>query len=315
MSADNNKRDIWKFAVLVRRAISGKGHGPGEVAGERSNNKEQMIGRLSESLSTLPGPRRTGQLKTAALERAPLPVQETIGVAKSGRSAGRLFPVLAKAGMAVVLVLVLFIGMGFASVSAMPGNPLYSVKRVIESAKVSLASGGESTAEHLLDNAEERLDEIEYVKKREMKGWYYSLAEDAEADMERAYREAEHACGRSADKICSRAGKCHKRLKGLIDDSSEELSPSQEQQLDHRMQQFRNELDESPETAPGSPSQTEEPAGNEGSNCGCEQKGESSECPGQQSPATTCPSDSSLEQKPQGETQSSVPANKYGKNN
>lgn len=287
MDEKNGKKEIWKFALFARRAIDRRGGtaegstgGPGK---EDRAEDEELLDSLSESFSGIPGPKREEELKSAVLERAPRPMQETFGIETARKGSGRrAATVLAKAGIALALILAMFIGMGFASVSAMPGNPLYSVKRVMEDARVSLASSGEGTAEQLLNNAEKRLDEIEYVRKKGMKGWDYALAGDAEADMERAYKEVGHMCTESSEKVCSRAGKCHRRLKSLIEDSSQELTPEQEQQLHHRMRQFENELDGSPESGPDSSSGSSMPAGNKNAECGCEQEGESQESPGKQ---------------------------------
>ncbi|MBN1288814.1 MAG: hypothetical protein JXA49_04165 [Actinobacteria bacterium] len=314
MDIKYGKKQIWRFGFLARRIIDRKGYGAKDVAGKlrsSESDEEEMLGLLSDSFSSFPESVRAEELKSACLERAPRPAQETLAAGKGWIApAGRVFPVLAKAGMAVALVLVVFIGMGFASVYAMPGNPLYSVKRAIESARVSFASGGESTAEQLLNNAEERLDEIEYVKRREMKGWYYSLADDAEGDMERAYREVEHICGRSAEEICSRAGQCQRRLRGLLEEPSQDLDPGEEEQLHQRMQQFRNEMDDSPGTNGGSSGGTVAPDGNTNPGDSGNQQYRTGECLEQPDESGTCPSDFGTMQQSQGESRGTVPGNK-----
>lgn len=92
--------------------------------------------------------------------------------------------------VAAMIVLAMLVSLMVASTYAMPGNPLYSVKRFLENARSTFTPGGESKAFLSLSNAEKRLEELKYAGEKEMNGWYVDLAHDAIAEIHSALRES-----------------------------------------------------------------------------------------------------------------------------
>jgi hypothetical protein len=174
-----------------------------------------------------------------------------------------------------VVVLALLFSAGFASTYAMPGNPLYSVKRLVERARISFAVGGDSKTSALLSSTEERLDELEFVCSGKKKQWYYSIARDAAGDIERAYIEAGHASADARGRFRERARSASRRLESLLPSTLPALSQPEQESLDGCLNRMRRRL--------GSQSGGSYPGTDVGSSGGPCQNGSSD---------STCPKDS-----------------------
>jgi hypothetical protein len=188
---------------------------PGDV--DLGANVTPEDSRLATALQraglALPASVRTGEIRGALMEQViAVAARETgrAGVVSGGRPVGvnaRLGPLqafaLTAAAMAMVVVVVLSVGL--ASLHAMPGNPLYSVKRVVEGAGLAV-SAGHSKVSRQLSQAETRMREFEYAKAHGMKTWYLPLVRDAESDIDEVRREAAAFDSRSELDADKRAG-------------------------------------------------------------------------------------------------------------
>lgn len=118
---------------------------------------------------------------------------------------GRLLPAFGAIAIALVAALVIFTSLGLASLHAMPGNPLYSVKRTIESTRIALGGPG-AKVDSLLEQAEERLVELKYINSHGMRDWALAIASDAEEDVREAKREAARLGAGKAREADKKAG-------------------------------------------------------------------------------------------------------------
>lgn len=183
---------------------------PGEVDLGASIAPEDSLlaAALQRAGLTLPASERTGEIRGALMEQV-IAARETgrAGVVSVRKPAGantRLRPLKAFAitVVATASVVVVVFSVGLASLHAMPGNPLYSVKRVIESAGLAV-SGGHSGVNRRLSLAETRMRELEYAQAHGMKTWYLPLVRDAESGIDDVKREAaalDHRSELDADK-------------------------------------------------------------------------------------------------------------------
>lgn len=149
---------------------------------------------------------------------------------------------LPRVAAACLVILALLVGMGFASTYAMPGNPLYSVKRAMERARFIVTPGGESHADLLLASAERRLDELEYAGEREMAAWYASLAMDAGGDILEALEESESLTDDKAAEIRSRASGLLGQLESLLLATLDGIPPEASEELQQETEEIREEL-------------------------------------------------------------------------
>ena len=110
-------------------------------------------------------------------------------------------------GVAIALaaIAVITMSLSFASVRAMPGSPLYSVKRTVERVQLSFL-GGTDRVDTLLKQANKRMGELGYATSRGMDSWLYSLASDAEEDIAEAKHEASSLSKTEAGRAVIEAG-------------------------------------------------------------------------------------------------------------
>ena len=89
------------------------------------------------------------------------------GASREARAARRGHGRAALIGAAAAAALVALAGTGtFASRDALPGDPMYGVKRVAESTSYALTFGEQAKARRHLEQAQRRLDEVEGMVKR-----------------------------------------------------------------------------------------------------------------------------------------------------
>ncbi len=166
----------------------------------------------------------------------------TGGEAVEGAAPRRRILTLPRLAVACFVVLALLAGMGFASTYAMPGSPLYSVKRAIEKARFVFTSGGESEANLLIAYAERRIDELEYAGERDLTGWYASLAMDASRDLLKALAETGDLPDDKAAAIRSHASDLLRRLESLLLVTLEDIPPELSEELRQGTEEIREEL-------------------------------------------------------------------------
>ncbi|MFW6113624.1 MAG: DUF5667 domain-containing protein, partial [Actinomycetota bacterium] len=178
-------------------------------------------------------------------------------------AAGRRVFTLPRVAAACLITLALLVGLGFASSYAMPGNPLYSVKRVLESARLFLTSGGEGDADARLDMAETRLDELEYTEERGMDSWYIALAGDASRYVRLSLEESDLLPQAEAERIRSRALDLLRRLdstiKRLFKGAPDEQADTLQREIDDTMDEYGGNQDGPPAEKEGRESPGEAP--------------------------------------------------------
>lgn len=101
----------------------------------------------------------------------------------------RLVPALASFALATLVALGIVTSLGFASLHAMPGDPLYSFKRTLQGLRLSVESAA-GRADGLLGQADARMRELDYARSHRMDSWLVPLAGDARETIEEARRQA-----------------------------------------------------------------------------------------------------------------------------
>ncbi|MDI6874498.1 DUF5667 domain-containing protein [Candidatus Solincola sp.] len=149
-----------------------------------------------------------------------------------------------RAVAAAMIVLAVLVSMGVASTYAMPGNPLYSVKRFLENVHSAFTPGGESEAGVSLSHAEKRLKELKYAGEREMNGWYVGLAHDAIADIRSALRESAGLPEEKAGEVRSSALALLERLLLQLRDLALQMPAEGAKSLRHELDETFQELGE-----------------------------------------------------------------------
>ncbi|MCJ7653458.1 MAG: DUF5667 domain-containing protein [Actinobacteria bacterium] len=253
MSHTDRKSDILRFAAVARRAID-RGliedrAGTGVFKGERAKDFG-LIDYLSQGGPTLPEPRRAERLKDVYMSKAGDAQQRAL---RGKEVRPRTVSAIARVAAVSAVTLALIFGAGLASTYAMPGNPLYSVKRLIEKVHMLILPGGRASANADLSHANRRLDELMYVEDRGSLDWYFSLAQDAEARIEDAYKESSSLSRIDADMILSEARRSMTRLEALVIKASPGLKTGQREVLEQKMNRMRKQLGGSPGTVPGAP--------------------------------------------------------------
>jgi hypothetical protein len=198
MAGFKDFKDRVKFSLTARRVID-RGSG-GELAGPPGDEKRSRrddteilvaLGAAGRRLRRLPPPPDTLDRKRALMQKVDAARPAGVAEVKPARDARRMrtMRALAVAGVAVLIVLVLFVAVGFGSVNAMPGSPLYSVKRFTESVKLGFTSGGVARANAYIQQADKRVQELEYASQNNMSGWYYGLSRDALAALDNSRQQ------------------------------------------------------------------------------------------------------------------------------
>lgn len=277
--------EIWKFATHARRAVPRV-----EEPGSSDADIDPLLGYLSSGGPALPDSPRKHELKRAFLTAAAVSVASDVPAEVPSRSSVRRPARLALLRAAAVagLVVVLLFSAGFASTYAMPDNPLYSVKRLVERARVFLSTGGDSKTSALLASSEERLEELEFACSAKKKKWYYSIAKDAAGDIEKAYSEAEGASADLKGRFQKRARRASERLESLLPDALPSLSEPQQEALGGCLNRMRRRLGSQPGEGCPAPDGGSSSVPCQSGSCGSTCPGETGEnrpdgnCPGRQ---------------------------------
>lgn len=127
--------------------------------------KKDNLAHLYKQLSA----RTTTPLSAAAKERIKGSVLQSIHTIPTHKATGVLTMHAWSFGLvrfttAAVLVLAVLSGTAYASGSSLPGDTLYTVKRAVESARISLASTPESKAKLQVLFTEERIRELDTIE-------------------------------------------------------------------------------------------------------------------------------------------------------
>lgn len=160
-----------------------------------SPEESPLAAALRRAGLALPASERTGEVRGALTEQVTA-ARDTgrAGAVRAGRPAGvkprlRPLPAFAITVAAMAMAVMIVLSVGLASLNAMPGNPLYSVKRAVEGAGLALSSG-HSKVDRRLSQAEKRMRELEYARARGMKSWLLPLLHDAENEIDEVRKEA-----------------------------------------------------------------------------------------------------------------------------
>lgn len=193
----------------------------------------------------MPEPKRYDELKSQFVERAEAArtrAEDFPDITDATGRRSRAFAYMARAAAATALVLLVVLGMGLASTYAMPGNPLYSVKRLTEDIHRGLAIGGERKANINLSNAGRRIDELDYVLERGMDEWYFPLSRDAASSISRADREASSLDEEGAERLRNRARSQAERLEPALKQVYPAVDRLQREELDRDYEMLRRRL-------------------------------------------------------------------------
>jgi hypothetical protein len=163
-------------------------------------DKEAFIAKIEQAGSSLPESNRTVEIRELFVQKA---LARKAAAGDGRRSApwpGRLVPVMAGFAIALIIAVATVVSAGFASVGAMPGSPLYSLKRTIQRARVSVSSGTDKV-NALLTDANERMRELDYAKSRNLSEWLVPLIQDAREEIDEAVSEGRSIGGNEADEV------------------------------------------------------------------------------------------------------------------
>ena len=169
---------------------------------------------------------------------------------------------LARVAAVAAVVTALLVGLGFGTAYAMPGNPLYSVKRAAESAYLSLLSGDQNKADAHVSYTGRRLNELKYVEERGMSKWYYSLANDAEGGIADTYGHGKRLRADAAQKVTAKAQALTLRLEELLGRILYKMTPAEKTSLERGLERIRVQL-HMQKGAPSGPSQQNGQPGNQ----------------------------------------------------
>jgi Domain of unknown function (DUF5667) len=176
-----------------------------------SPEESPLAAAIQRAGLSLPASERTGEMRGALMEQATA-ARDTgrSGAVRAGGPAGartrlRPLPTFAMTAAAMALVIMIVLSVGLASLNAMPGNPLYSVKRTVEGVGLAVSSG-HSKVNRRLSQAEKRMRELEYAQAHGMKSWLLPLLHDAENEIDEVRKEASELGSRFELDADKRAG-------------------------------------------------------------------------------------------------------------
>jgi Domain of unknown function (DUF5667) len=251
MSYLSRKRAERSFARLA----DGTGKGtPGNVAAAEYPEEAAITEYLAGGGPGLPGSPRAPELRAALVAKAQQAAADrrtNSAPVAAGRPRGWA-PALARAAVAVLVALVVLAGIGAVSTNAMPGDPFYSVKRLIERAHLALLPGGQAEADALLNYADERMDELEYAGTGRLQKWYGPLASGAQSRIDSAYKDASGLQDESRARVQARIRRAEERLQALIGEAIPYASGEVKEDLERVMERARRRLG-APESEPGGP--------------------------------------------------------------
>jgi hypothetical protein len=231
--------------------------------------EDRLLGMLMSAGPELPAARHLESLKSAYAERGTALRQQALAaeatkVRPKRRGLVKTHPALARIAAVATVVVALFVSLGFGSAYAMPGNLLYSVKRVAESAYVSLVPGDQNKADAYASYTNRRLNELKYVEERGMSNWYYSLARDAEGGIGNAYGHGKRLRAGAARIVTEKAQAFTLRLEGLIENALGKMTPAEKVKAEHGLEQLQLRLRMRKGAPSGPPQQTGQPGNQNG---------------------------------------------------
>jgi hypothetical protein len=273
------KLDIFRFNRRVRRFRGGGEWGRAE---EPSSLEGELLGMLAAGGPALPAAVRTDELKQAFMERAAVLRGSVTGaerkkattVAIPRARAGLSF---ARVAVVTAVVMALLLGTGVASAFAMPGNPLYTVKRAAEAAYLSIVPGNQNKADAYASWTDRRLDDLAYVEDRQMSDWYYGLVKDVEGGIEKAGRRAESLQAESGERVRARGRAATLRLEALLGKAMGGMTQNEKANVEDGLDRVRRQL----RMRQGTPSDSQQPGQTQP---GTQQKGQTQQGTQQQAP-------------------------------
>jgi len=259
-----SRRDIRSFERHLRNLTEGESRMDRDAQPGLENSLLEML--VSGGLE-LPTARRMESLKAAYVERGTSLREQAIGAdvatARTARTRRvRTLPALARVAAVATVIVALLVGLGFGSAYAMPGNPLYSVKRAAESAYLSLVPGDQNKADAYASYTSRRLNELKHVEERDVSKWYYSLANDAEGGIENTYGYGKRLRAEAAQKVTAKAQALTLRLEELLGRTLGKMTPAQKAGLERGLERIRAQL-RMRKGAPSGPSQQYGQPGNQ----------------------------------------------------
>ena len=267
MSDRSTRGEASRFALMARRR---RGTSQEIELDDQHKREVEIMDYLTTGGPPLPEPLRAAEMRAELLSRAAeLGSLERIGpsgapTAVTLRPRGWI-PVLARAAVAVLIAFMMFAGIGAASTYAMPGDPVYSIKRLIERAHLFVLPGGQARANAYLRYADERMDELEYAGARGMNKWYEALAADAQNRIDGAYGVADTMKGSPQAGARERAFRAEERLEALIRRALPFVSGDIKTAFERVMNRARRHIQTPGEGKPGVPVQEgQQPPGGPG---------------------------------------------------
>lgn len=264
MIKNGSRRDIKNLEKHLRDLTEG---GSNIDSHAQPGLETSLISMLVGGGPELPAARRMDSLKAAYVERATSLREEAIGahvatVRPASAPRVRTHRALARVAAVATVIVALLVGLGVGSAYAMPGNPLYSVKRAAESAYISLVPGDQNKADAYASYTNRRLNDLKYVEERGMSKWYYSLANDAEGGIGNAYGHGKRLRAEAAQKVTATAQALTLRLEELLGGTLGNMTPAQKASVESGLERIRMQL-RMRKGAPSEPSQQNGQPGNQ----------------------------------------------------
>lgn len=264
MRRDASRKDVH----ALDRALDGRLKGSPVAGGKMGPGVEDnLLDLLVRGGPALPATAHLDSLRTAFMARGEALRQQAPG---SGSEAIRpvrqvrvkTHPVFARVAAVAAAVMVLLVGLGFGSAYAMPGNPLYSVKRMAESAYISVVPGDQNKADSYASWTNRRLNDLKYVEGQGMGDWYYGFVEDAQGGIENTYQHGKRLRAGASKRVSDKAKALALRLEGLLGKAQSQMTPAQKAKTESGMDRLRLQL-RMRRGAPSGPSQQNGQPGNQ----------------------------------------------------
>ena len=144
---------------------------------------------------------------------------------------------LALAGGIAMCVIVVLVIIGVVSMSAMPGDALYPVKRLLQRTRVVLAFGAGAKAKANRANADARVKELKYAKSKDMTNWYAPLAKSATSDLQQSIQGASSEAAKAAQQKLKELRELSKDVAPEEDDGLQKALDNIEQQINQKYEQ------------------------------------------------------------------------------
>ncbi|GEM_PF-2423009 len=255
MSKDAPLRDIRRVEKKINAIQKGEKLGKGsEIEAD-----DYLVSFLISGGPTLPPTSRADSLKASLLARG-MELEKGVMnecVLTSGR-AGRVKPLsrlsILKIATALTLIALMLAAIGLGSAYAMPSNPLYSVKRAVESIYLWVIPGDRNKANAYASWTDRRLGELEYVSKREIVSWYYPLMKDIQAGIENVYRKAKSLGGEEEKEFTRKAKALTFRFEKLLGKVKMQMKRAQKVEAERAIERLRLQLREREGASGGVPS-------------------------------------------------------------